>query len=315
MTVDRIGYIGYRVISKLSLLSLLFTLLLSTLYCHADELTAKAAIAIDADTGMILYAKNPYLKRPPASTAKVMTALVTLERSSLERPVKISGRAALAPPSKINLNKGDIVTTEELLYALLLKSANDAAIALAEGVAESETAFVKLMNKKAKELGARDTRFINASGLPGEGQYTTVYDLSIIMREALREPFLQEVLKTRVAVIEVENGERRVALRNHNKLLWMYDGAEGGKTGYTARARHCFVGEASRNTERVIIAILGSKRLWDDCRFLFDKGFDILSKKEKPVIYFTGEKVRKRNIRSGKKRGLNIRTKGKRIQI
>lgn len=283
----------------------LFFLLLFTVHCSlftgfADELTAKAAIAIDADTGMILYAKNPHLRRPPASTAKVMTALLTLERSRLEKFVKISAKATAAPPSKINLNEGDKVKTEELLYALLLKSANDAAIALAESVAGRERSFVRLMNKRAKELGAKNTCFINASGLPGKGQYTTVYDLSIIMREALKEPFLREVLKTRVAVIEVDNGERKIALRNHNKLLWMYEGAEGGKTGYTIRARHCFVGEASRDKGRIIIALLGSKNIWEDSVFLFDKGFDILSKKEKPIIYFTEEGSKKSNEKAKK---------------
>ena len=256
---------------------------------HADELTAKAAIAIDADTGTVLYAKNPHLKRPPASTVKVMTALLTLEMSNLERLVVVSANASAASGSRLKLNGGDKVKTEELLYALLLKSANDAAIALAESVSGSEVSFVNLMNKKAKEIGAKDTHFINASGLPGKGQYTTASDLSIIMREALKEEFLADVLKTRVAVIDMENGARKVALRNHNKLLWMYEGAEGGKTGYTVSARHCFVGEASRDVKRVIIAVLGSRRLWDDAIFLFDKGFRILSKEENPRIYVTRE--------------------------
>lgn len=301
MIVDRIQNRVYRVTSKILLLSFLSTVLLSTVYCYADELTAKAAIAIDAHTGMMLYAKNPYLKSPPASTAKVMTALITLERSKLEKMVAISSRATSAPPSKVGLNEGDSVQTEDLLYALLLESANDAAVALAESVAGSERAFVNLMNKRAKGLGAKHTHFINASGLPGKGQYTTVYDLSLILKEAIKNPFISEVLKTRVAVIDLEGGQRKVALRNHNKLLWMYDGAEAGKTGYTISARHCFVGEASKDMEMVIIAVLGSRRLWDDCSFLLDKGFNILSKEETPRIYFT---ERKKNIRKLKTKRL-----------
>ncbi len=300
MTVDRIQYTGYRVISKLSLLSLLFTVLLSTVYCYADELTAKAAIAIDADTGTILYAKNLHLKRPPASTAKLMTAIIALEKSNIEKLVEVSKNASSSSGSRLKLNAGDKVKTEELLYALLLKSANDAAIALSESVAGSEANFVGLMNKKAKELGAKNTHFINASGLPGKGQYTTVSDLSIIMMRALKEPFLAEVMRTRVAVIEIDNGERKIALRNHNKLLWMYEGAEGGKTGYTVSARHCFVGEASKDSKRVIIAILGGRKLWEDAAFLFDKGFRILSNEENPKIYVTREM---KNSEKSKTRG------------
>lgn len=266
----------------------------------ADELTAKAAIAIDADTGTVLYAKNPHLKRPPASTAKLMTALLTLEISDRKKLVEVSTKASLASGSRLKLNRGDKVKTEELLYALLLKSANDAAIALAESIAGSESNFVRLMNKKAKKLGAKNTHFINASGLPGKGQYTTVTDLTIIMREVLKEPFLAEVMKTRVAVIEIDNGERKVALRNHNKLLWMYEGAEGGKTGYTVSARHCFVGEASRDSKRVIIAILGSRKLWEDAAFLFDRGFRVLLKEENPKIYITKEM---KNNEKGRNKG------------
>lgn len=308
MIVDRIQNTVYKVTLKLSLflISFLSTVLLSTVYSPADELTAKAAIAIDANTGTVLYAKNPYLKSPPASTAKVMTALLTLEKSDIEKMVKVSTTASAASGSRLKLSKGDKVKTEELLYGLLLKSANDAAVALAESVAGSEPNFVRLMNKKAKELGAKNTHFINASGLPGMGQYTTVTDLSIIMKEALKEPFLAEISRTRVAVIELGNGERKIALRNHNKLLWIYEGAEGGKTGYTISARHCFVGEASRDAKRVIIAILGSKKLWKDATFLFDKGFKILSREEKPRVYFTKEI--QRNEKAGtKKRNARIK--------
>ncbi len=295
MIMEELRVTSYELRVKYIKKIILFFLLIITYYllpiaeAVADGLTAKAAIAIDGDTGTVLYAKNPHLKRPPASTAKVMTALLTLERSNLEKLVVVSANASAVSGSRLKLNGGDKVKTEELLYALLLKSANDAAIALAESVSGSEASFVNLMNKKAKEIGAKDTHFINASGLPGKGQYTTVSDLSIIMKEALKEQFLADILKTRVAVIELENGARRVALRNHNKLLWMYEGAEGGKTGYTVSARHCFVGEASRDTKRVITAVLGSRKLWDDTAFLFDKGFRILSKEENPRIYVTRE--------------------------
>ena len=181
------------------------------------------------------------------------------------------------------------MTIEHLLYAALLDSGNDAAVALAEAVAGTEARFVRRMNRKVMAIGARNTRFINASGLPGRGQYTTAYDLGKIMSYALRYPKLKEIIGTRVTEISTKNGNG-LFLKNSNKLLWSEDDLLGGKTGYTRSARHCFVCAAERNGSTIIVAILGSpnrKGLWKESEALIARGFDVIRKKRQPEIYFT----------------------------
>jgi D-alanyl-D-alanine carboxypeptidase (penicillin-binding protein 5/6) len=244
---------------------------------------------MDASTGGILYAKNPDLKCPPASTTKLMTAIVAIENANLADIVTISNKAAHVSPHKAGFKRGDKVTVEKLLYAALLGSANDAAVALSEAVAGSEARFVELMNRKAVEIGARDTKFINSNGLPGPGQYITAYDLSKIMSFALRYPILKQIIGTRVTGVSTENGNA-IFLKNTNRLLWSDEDLVGGKTGYTRKARHCFVCAAERNKGTVIIALLGSpsrENLWKETEELIGKGFEVIASKEEPIIYFT----------------------------
>ncbi|NWF76518.1 MAG: D-alanyl-D-alanine carboxypeptidase [Nitrospirae bacterium] len=270
-------------------LFLIFTFhsLLST--STADTVRSRSVVVIDTSKGDILYAKNPHLKCPPASTTKLMTAIVTLENKDLSDMVTISRNASQTPPHKAGLKEGDRISVENLLYALLINSANDAAVALAEAVAGSEANFVKLMNKKAVSIGAKNTKFINASGLPGSGQYTTAYDLAKIMRYSLRNPKMKEIIGTRVARVETEEGDS-IFLRNTNKLLWTEDSLVGGKTGYTRRAMHCFVCAAERNNDTVIVSILGNpsrNSLWKETEQLIAKGFKIKENKEPSIIYLT----------------------------
>jgi len=269
------------------LLFSLFTFDFSLSTSFAGEVHSRAAVAMDASTGRILYAKNPDLKCPPASTTKLMTAIVTIENTNLSNVVTISRNASLTPPHKAGLRARDRFTVEEMLYAALLGSANDAAVALAETVAGSEEKFVELMNKKAIEIGARDTIFINPHGLPGPGQHTTASDLAKIMNYALRYPNLKEIIGTRITEISTEKG-KEIFLKNTNKLLWSDDDLVGGKTGYTHNARHCFVCAAERENNMVIVALLGSpsrKDLWKESEILIDKGFGVVGNKEEPVIY------------------------------
>ena len=272
----------------------LFLFLLAA-YCifptvsYSDEFRSRAAVVMDASTGRVLYAKNPDLKCPPASTTKLMTAIVAIENANLADIVTISNKAAHVSPHKAGFKRGDKVTVEKLLYAALLGSANDAAVALSEAVAGSEARFVELMNRKAVEIGARDTKFINSNGLPGPGQYITAYDLSKIMSFALRYPILKQIIGTRVTGISTENGNA-IFLKNTNRLLWSDEDLVGGKTGYTRKARHCFVCAAERNKGTVIIALLGSpsrENLWKETEELIGKGFEIIASKEGPIIYFT----------------------------
>jgi D-alanyl-D-alanine carboxypeptidase (penicillin-binding protein 5/6) len=199
-----------------------------------------------------------------------MTAIVALEKEDFSKVVTISKKASRAARSKAGFKEGDRVTIEGLLYAALLESANDAAVALAEAVAGSEKRFVSLMNQKALAIGARDTKFINSNGLPGSGQYTTALDLSKILNYALKIPKLREIIGTPEAQISTEGG-RVFYLRSTDKLLWSDEKVIGGKTGYTRTAGHCFVCAAQSETKTILVAILGSpsrRNLWTDTKIL-----------------------------------------------
>jgi D-alanyl-D-alanine carboxypeptidase len=230
---------------------------------------------MNASTEKILYAKNPNSLLPPASTTKLMTAIVAIENKNLSEVVTISNNASHVPPSKAGFKEGDKVTIEGLLYAALLKSANDAAVALAEAVAGSEEAFVHLMNKKAIAIGAMNTKFINSTGHPGPSQHITALDLSRIMRYAIKYPKLKEIIGTPTAHVSTEKGET-LFIKNTDKLLWSNEEVIGGKTGYTLRAKHCFVCAAEHKTKKIIVAVLGSpsrKNLWRETEKLIAKGF------------------------------------------
>ena len=246
----------------------------------AEVTASQAAVVMDASTGEILYAKNSNHLLPPASTAKLMTAIVVMEKATLSDIVTISQRASQAHPVKAGFRKGDKVTIEGLLYAALVKSANDAAVALAEAAAGSEDGFVSLMNQKAISIGAVNTKFINATGLPGGGQHITAIDLSIIMRCAMSHPKLREILATPAAEVSTEKG-KAIFLRNTDKLLWSDEEIIAGKTGYTYTAKHCFVFAAERNKKTIIISLLGSpsrKNLWKEAKELTDKGFQMIAR-------------------------------------
>ncbi len=255
----------------------------------ADEIRSRAAIVMEASTGRILYGKNPNLRLLPASTTKLMTAMVALDRANPGDTVVISEKAANCSPVKARFRVGEKVTVETLLNAALIKSANDAAVALAEGVAGSEDRFVELMNEKVLALGMSDTRFVNATGLPAEGQYITVYDLAKMLRHALRYPLIKEIVSTKASRISTEDG-REIFVKNSNHLLWSDDSVLGGKTGYTRAAKHCFVCASEQGGETIITGILGAPtrwQLWKESEHLIEKGFAIVGGKEEPVLYFT----------------------------
>jgi D-alanyl-D-alanine carboxypeptidase (penicillin-binding protein 5/6) len=298
------------------LVLLLFTIHFSLSASYADDINSRAAVVMDASTGAILYAKNPDLRCPPASTTKLMTAIVAIERADMHDIVTISRNASRTPPHKAGFREGDKVTVEELMNAALISSANDAAVALAEEVAGSEGRFVELMNRKAAAIGARDTRFINANGLPGADQYTTATDLSKIMAYALRYQKLREIIGTRVSEISTERG-KAIFLRNTNKLLWSEDDLVGGKTGYTRKARHCFVCAAERKQDTVIVTILGSpsrEGLWKESASLITRGFYAIENAEEPVIYLAktdSTQWEERTKVHGKKKKITSKSKSK----
>jgi D-alanyl-D-alanine carboxypeptidase len=246
-----------------------------------EDLTARAAVLMDAATGKILYQKEADLRLPPASTTKVVTALLTLESGrSLSQSLKVSKEATRVPASKLYLRPGQSVTIEELLYGIMLASANDASVVLAEGIGGSVERFTELMTKKAHQIGATNTNFTNPHGLTAPDHYSTAKDLAILFRYAMKNPMFRDIVQTKfssvstTAMVRKKLVPRRISVRNHNRLLWGYDGALGGKTGYTLAAQKCFVGAVQRNGTTLIVAILGARDQWGDTKRLLEYGFD-----------------------------------------
>ncbi len=235
-------------------------------------ISAKAAILIDAATGEVLFEKAADVPLPPASTTKVMTALIALEQKPLNTVMPVSENASLAPPCKINVRTYEQWPLDRLLYSILLKSANDASIVIAEGIAGSVEKFADLMNRKAAEIGARHTNFVNPHGLDEQSHYTTARDLVLIFQHARRQQVFREIAGTKTTSI-TGPGARTIFLKNHNRLLETYPGMLYGKSGYTSKAQRCFVGEASRGGRELIVCVLGSQNHFRDAGRLLDYGF------------------------------------------
>lgn len=264
--------------TKLLLIPGLFLLAffsLAPVYAGEPQVAAKAAIVIDAAGGQILYAKSAHTPMPPASTTKIMTALLAVEEGDLEAQVVISPRAAAVGEASIYLQAGETLTLEELIKGALIPSGNDAAWAIAEEMAGSVELFAVLMNRKAFALGAFNTNFVNPNGLPAVNHYTSAYDLALMARKAMDNPKFREVVATRQDWISYNNGEARRYLKNTNRLLWSYPGADGVKTGTTREAGSCLVASASQNGRRLIAVVLNSTNRYGDAARLLDYGFTL----------------------------------------
>lgn len=262
------------------ILALLLTFFALVLPANAEEttllppsLSAQSALLMEAQSGAIAYEKNAHTRLPMASTTKIMTALVALELASPDTEISVDERAVGTEGSSIYLCKGEVLKLEELLYALMLESANDAAVAIAIGVSGSEEAFVDAMNAKAASMGLSDTHFANPHGLDAEAHYTTAYELAVIAREALQNPLLKTIVSTRKTTIPHQNIDAVRLLVNHNKMLRLYDGCIGVKTGYTQKSGRCLVSAAERDGVTMIAVTIDSPDDWNDHTKLLDFGF------------------------------------------
>ncbi|MDP2653604.1 MAG: serine hydrolase [Candidatus Omnitrophota bacterium] len=237
------------------------------------EVSARSAIFSNSSKKKRYYGKNVHTKVQPASTTKVMTALLVLENLSMDQVVTIGPRPPTAQPSKIYLKPGEKFKVRDLLYALLLGSANDVSIALAEAVAGSEPKFVHMMNARARQIGAKHTRFANASGLPSKkvSQYTTAYDMYLIFRETIKNNFFRDTIKLKYKTIYSRAG-RQVKLKSHNKMLFQgWNKNIYGKTGYTRAAQACFVGYLMKGNDVCIVAVFGCQRRWQDIKHIVSR--------------------------------------------
>lgn len=233
----------------------------------AISTSATSAVLMDVDSGRVLYAQNENAKMLIASTTKIMTALVALENGDLNSNVKVTAEAANTEGSSMYLKAGEKLTLETLLYGLMLCSGNDAAVAVAQGVAGSTDKFVKLMNQKAKELGMAHTSFANPNGLDDEKHYSTAKDMAVLACAAMNNETFARIVSTRTVTV----GGR--TLTNHNKLLSYVDGCIGLKTGYTKAAGRTLVSCAQRNGQRLVAVTLQDGNDWADHAALYDYGF------------------------------------------
>jgi D-alanyl-D-alanine carboxypeptidase (penicillin-binding protein 5/6) len=234
---------------------------------------AKAVVIVDARSGQILFEKNADELRAPASTQKLLTALIIAERGELDRPVQVETIDTFAEPVRLNIKSGDVYQRIELLRALLVKSPNDVARCLARDHAGSVEAFAEVMNRRAQALGATHSHFLNPNGLPMPGQYSTARDLSLIARAAYANPTIRSIVCLPQLVFRFTNGRTR-ELENTNKVLKRYPYCNGMKTGYTEAAGHCLISSASRPGRDVIVVVLGDSkaRVWRDSAALLSWG-------------------------------------------
>jgi D-alanyl-D-alanine carboxypeptidase len=284
-----------RVAAILLCLSSIVSVLQINISASSDfSVNAKAAVVYDVDNGSLLYAKNENARLSMASTTKIMTALVAIERENLNKKIEVDPRAVDVEGSSAYLRAGEEFTLRELLYALMLRSANDAAEAIAYAVAGSIEEFAFLMNEKATLLGLCDTHFTNPHGLDNDEHYTTALELAKITAAALEYPEFCEIVSTKTKRVEKEGFTRLFA--NHNKMLSRYDGCIGVKTGYTQKSGRCLVSAAERNGIRLIAVTLSCPVDWREHEKMLDFGFSQL---ERVTVVSKNEFMRSAIVKDG----------------
>ena len=243
------------------------------------KVNAISAVVVDGDTGRILWGKNENKPMAMASTTKIMTALVALENSDITKETTVSKNATLASPVKMHLAVGEKLTIEQLLYAMMLQSYNDSAVAVAEAVGGSVEKFCTMMNEKAKEIGCSDTVFETPNGLDKGNHHSTAEDMSKIGVYALKNQNLMKIMNTRDYTFK--SSKTTYSFVNKDRLLSEYEGAIGMKTGFTGKAGHCFVGAANRGDITLVSVVLasgwgtaGKSRKWIDTKALLNYGFN-----------------------------------------
>ena len=241
---------------------------------NPPNITAKSAIIIDATTGKVLYSKNAEEQRFPASTTKMMSLIVALEHGNLDDLVTASKNAASTEGSTLWLTPGEKLKMTDLLYGIMLISGNDATVAVAEHISGSVEKFAKLMTEKAHAIGANDTNFTNSSGLPDPKHVTTAHDLARIAAYGYKNPLFTEIISTKHKVIPWAGKDCDRDLYNENRMLWLSEGGNGVKTGYTDAAGRCLVSGAKRNEMQLIAVVLDSETMWEDSIALLNFGFD-----------------------------------------
>ena len=262
---------------------------------ETPNISAKAAILMDETSGRILFAKDAHKRLPQASLTKIMTALLVIEHGDLDKQVVVSKHAAETGESSIWLEEGEVLSRRELLYSLMLASANDAAVALSESVAGSEELFVRQMNNRVRELNLSNTHFANPHGLDAENHYSSAFDLASLAREGLKNPLFGKVVSTKEMGIPWPGHPWERCFPNRNKVITRYQGARGVKTGFTNKAGCCLVGAAQRGDLKLISVVLNSADIYSDTEKLLDYGFN----NYEMVVLEENDKVNQINVIKG----------------
>ncbi len=236
--------------------------------------SAHSAILMDFESGDVIYDRDAHKQRPPASTTKVLTAIIALEMAELEEVTTVSDKAGQVGESSLHLNKGNKLKLSELIEGALVKSGNDACVAIAEQTAGSLDDFVRMMNLKAVALGAVNSNFVNPHGLPDKNHYATAYDLAIIARYAMKNPSFCKYVSQKISTINYEQPQKSQIIKNTNKLLWNYPFADGIKTGTTNAAGKCLIASASKDGRRLICVVLNAPDRFGDAKRLLEWGFE-----------------------------------------
>lgn len=239
----------------------------------APNVSARAAILVDCATGQVLYEKDADRRLPPASTTKIMTSILLLENTRPDDVIVADEKTALTEETSIHLKPGERISAHDVLYALLLRSANDACVAVGHHIAGSDAKFVEMMNAKAREIGATGTTFNNPNGLPDPKHLTTARDLALIARYATQYPDFNAATRTKSYLMNSRTYKDDLRLRSKTRLLWAYDGADGVKTGWTTQAGNCLVGSATRGGWRLLTVVLNSPDTTGETARLLNYGF------------------------------------------
>ena len=245
-------------------------LLAAVLFFPEDvaAISAKSAIVLDSTTGRVLFEKQPDQQMLIASTTKIMTALIVCEQCNVLDRVRVPREAVGIEGSSMYLREGEVLTVQELLYGLMLHSGNDAAVALAVYCAGTVEGFAQLMNDKAHQLGMDSTHFINPNGLDAPGHFSTARDMAVLAAYAMDNPIFAQTVATKTVTVAGRT------LRNHNKLLWQIEGADGVKTGYTKAAGRILISSATRQGRRLIAVTMSDPNDWQDHKQLLEQGFE-----------------------------------------
>ncbi len=276
---------------------------------HADALAlhdidAAGAVLMEATTGRVITDINMDKRLPMASTTKIMTALLAIERGNLGDIVTASPRAAGITGSSIHLQTGEKITLENLLYGLMLASGNDAAVAIAEHIGGSVDGFAELMNSRAKEIGAKNTHFVTPNGLHDDAHYTTAYDLGLIACEAMKNAKFAQIVSTQYYNTPGLDGGRDRSLKNNNKVIFQFDGGNGVKTGFTKLAGRCLVSAAKRGGMQLVAVVLNCGGMFPESMALLDYGFSAAAMR--PLVK-KGETIARIPVEGGAEKSLELR--------